>query len=59
MNQDVVGVVGTGVMGRGIAQAVAQAGLRVLMFDAQAGAAVSARTAVGGILARLIERGRL
>ncbi len=34
-----VGVVGVGLMGRGIAQIVVQAGFRVRLFDARPGAA--------------------
>ena len=33
-----LGIVGTGAMGRGIAQIAAQAGIRVLLFDALHGA---------------------
>ncbi|MGE3650813.1 MAG: 3-hydroxyacyl-CoA dehydrogenase NAD-binding domain-containing protein, partial [Reyranellaceae bacterium] len=33
----VVGVVGTGAMGRGIAQVSAQGGMRTLMYDAAEG----------------------
>ena len=55
----VVGLVGTGVMGRGIAQIVAQAGMRVLLFDTLPGVAAKARTAIGETLSRLVERGRL
>ena len=38
-----VGLVGTGAMGRGIAQIAAQGGCQVLLFDAQSGAADTAR----------------
>jgi 3-hydroxybutyryl-CoA dehydrogenase len=55
----VLGLVGTGVMGRGIAQVAAQAGIRVLMHDSQAGAAERARGLIGDALNRLVERGRL
>ncbi len=57
--QHVIGIVGAGVMGRGIAQVAAQAGFRVLMHDSQAGAADRARSAIGDTLARLVERGRM
>jgi 3-hydroxybutyryl-CoA dehydrogenase len=55
----VVGVAGTGAMGRGIAQVMAQAGCEVLLFDAQGGAAERAREHVAGMLAKLAEKGRL
>ncbi len=38
-----MGLVGTGVMGAGIAQIAAQAGVVVRLFDAREGAAQSAR----------------
>jgi 3-hydroxybutyryl-CoA dehydrogenase len=46
-----LGIVGTGAMGRGIAQIAAQAGIRVLLFDALHGAAANARETVVGTLA--------
>jgi 3-hydroxybutyryl-CoA dehydrogenase len=54
-----VGIVGTGAMGRGIAQIAAQAGIRVLLFDALHGAAASARETVTGTLAKLAEKGKI
>jgi 3-hydroxybutyryl-CoA dehydrogenase len=44
-----VGIVGAGAMGRGIAQIAAQAGSRVVLLDAQPGAAEAARSAIGAI----------
>ena len=41
-----VGLVGTGAMGRGIAQMVAQAGSTVLLYDTKPGAAEAARSAL-------------
>ncbi|MGD7312755.1 3-hydroxyacyl-CoA dehydrogenase NAD-binding domain-containing protein, partial [Ralstonia pseudosolanacearum] len=38
-----IGIVGTGAMGRGIAQIAAQAGLRVRLFDASPQAVEAAR----------------
>ena len=38
----VVGIVGAGLMGRGIAQITAQAGFDVRLFDTKAGAAADA-----------------
>ena len=52
-------VVGAGVMGRGIAQIAAQAGIRVLLHDNRPGAARDAKESVSGQLARLAEKGRL
>ena len=55
----VAGVAGSGTMGRGIAQVLAQSGVRTLVFDAQAGAAQRARESISRSLARLVERGKL
>ena len=52
-------VVGTGVMGRGIAQIAAQAGVRVLLFDSRDGAAAEAGDSVAGTLRKLADKGRL
>jgi 3-hydroxybutyryl-CoA dehydrogenase len=55
----VIGVVGVGAMGRGIAQVAATGGLEVLLFDAATGTAERGRAAVGEQLDRLVEKGRL
>ena len=55
----VAGVAGSGTMGRGIVQVLAQCGVRTLVFDAQPGAAQKARAAIGQALERLVERGRM
>ena len=55
----VVGIAGTGAMGRGIAQVIAQAGCEVLLYDVQEGAAGKARDYVIGMLGKLAEKGRL
>src|SRR5438132_8029484 len=55
----VAGVAGSGTMGRGIAQVLAQCGARTLVFDAQPGAAQKAKAAIGEALGRLAEKGRL
>lgn len=52
-------VVGTGAMGRGIAQMAAQAGAEVWLFDAQAGAAASARDALTKTWDTLQAKGKL
>lgn len=54
-----IGIVGTGAMGRGIAQIAAQAGLRVRLFDASPQAVEAARAALADTLARLAAKGRL
>ena len=51
-------VVGAGIMGSGIAQIAAQAGHPVMLFDARAGAAESARDNLEATLARLVARGK-
>ena len=55
----IVGIVGTGAMGRGIAQIAAQAGSLVKLMDAQAGAAEKAREAICSQWDKLIEKGRI
>lgn len=54
-----VGIVGTGAMGRGIAQMAAQAGANVLLFDQQPGAADAAKLALGGTWQKLVEKNKL
>jgi 3-hydroxybutyryl-CoA dehydrogenase len=54
-----IGIVGTGAMGRGIAQISAQAGAQVFMFDMAAQAAVAARDALGHTWDKLLEKGKL
>ena len=54
-----LGIVGAGAMGRGIAQIAAQAGLRVLLFDLQSGAAAAARDAVATTLSGLATKGKI
>ena len=55
----VVGVVGTGAMGRGIMQVAAQGGFNVLAFDEGVGAAEAAVAAIGKTLAGGVAKGRL
>jgi 3-hydroxybutyryl-CoA dehydrogenase len=55
----ILGVVGTGIMGRGIAQIAAQAGVKVLLYDTRADAAPAARDYISGTLAKLVEKGKL
>ncbi|QHE85959.1 3-hydroxyacyl-CoA dehydrogenase [Hydrogenophaga sp. BPS33] len=52
-------IVGAGAMGRGIAQMAAQAGSEVWLFDVQAGAAETARTALEATWKTLVGKGRM
>ena len=54
-----VGVVGTGAMGRGIAQIAAQAGSQVFLFDAAPNAAQLAADAIGAVWDQLVTKGRI
>jgi 3-hydroxybutyryl-CoA dehydrogenase len=53
------GVAGSGTMGRGIVQVLAQCGARVRVFDAQAGAAAKAKEAISKALANQVAKGRM
>lgn len=55
----VVGVIGAGAMGRGIAQVAAQGGCAVKIFDAKEGAADKAKSFIEGMFERAVEKGRL
>src|SRR5512142_1769506 len=55
----VAGVAGSGTMGRGIVQVLAQCGARTIVYDAQAGAAEKAKAAIAQALGKLAEKGRL
>jgi 3-hydroxybutyryl-CoA dehydrogenase len=54
-----VGVVGTGAMGRGIAQVTAQGGIKAILFDAAAGGAAKAKAGILDVLKGLVAKGRL
>jgi 3-hydroxybutyryl-CoA dehydrogenase len=54
-----VGVVGTGAMGRGIAQVTAQGGIRAVLFDAAQGGAAKAKAGILDTLKGLVAKGRL
>lgn len=54
-----IAVVGTGAMGRGIAQIAAQAGSQVFLLDANPGAAETAKTALLQQWGKLVAKGRL
>ncbi len=55
----VVGVVGTGSMGRGIMQVSAQGGCHVVCYDEKPGAAAAAKVAIAKVLAGLADKGRI
>lgn len=59
VNFSKIGVVGTGAMGRGIAQIAAQAGSEVRLLDSMAGAAEQAKQALVAQWQRMQEKGRL
>ena len=54
----VVGVVGAGAMGAGIAQVAANAGHSVLLFDTAQGVAQTGKDRIEGGLAKLVSRGK-
>lgn len=54
-----LGIVGTGVMGQGIAQIAAQAGLKVLLYDSKPDAAAAAKGSVQKTLSKLAEKGKI
>ena len=54
-----IAVIGTGTMGRGIAQIAAAGGIRVMMFDARKGAAEAARTFITRMIDRAAEKGSI
>jgi 3-hydroxybutyryl-CoA dehydrogenase len=55
----IVGVIGTGAMGRGIAQVTAAGGVQVLMADSRPGAAQEARDFIERMLGRAAEKGTI
>jgi 3-hydroxybutyryl-CoA dehydrogenase len=59
LHYNIVGVVGAGAMGRGIAQIAAQAGSTVRLYDTQAQAVAKARDEVFSQWDRMQEKGRL
>ncbi|GMV00971.1 MAG: 3-hydroxyacyl-CoA dehydrogenase [Burkholderiaceae bacterium] len=54
-----IGVVGSGAMGRGIAQLFVQSGIPVRLHDNNAAAMNSAITAIAEVFARQVEKGRM
>jgi len=55
----VMGIVGAGTMGQGIAQVSVLGSMRTLLLDSHQGAAAAAVAAIAGRLDRLVEKGRL
>src|SRR5215218_11221799 len=56
---DIIGVVGAGQMGAGIAQIAAQAGLKVLMSDVSIDVAAKGKAGIVKMLDKAVERGKL
>ena len=56
---DVIGVVGAGQMGAGIAQIAAQAGIKVLMSDVSIDVAAKGKAGIVKMLDKAVERGKL
>ncbi|MBF0268474.1 MAG: 3-hydroxyacyl-CoA dehydrogenase [Alphaproteobacteria bacterium] len=57
--QSVIGIAGSGTMGRGIAQIAAASGCNVLIFDAKDGAAEAACAAISQTFEKLAEKGKM
>lgn len=55
----VIGVVGTGTMGRGIVQVSAQGGMHVIAYDEKPGAAQAAKDFIAKLLTSQVEKGRI
>ncbi|MCZ4353577.1 3-hydroxyacyl-CoA dehydrogenase [Roseovarius aestuarii] len=55
----IIGVVGAGAMGAGIAQVAVQNGIATIIYDAGDGAAVAAKANIAQRLSRLVEKGKL
>lgn len=53
----IIGIVGTGAMGRGIAQVSAEGGMTVRLFDTEPGAAEKARQFIGQMVDRGVAKG--
>lgn len=58
MTVNTLAIVGTGIMGMGIAQIAAQAGIQVLLFDAKSGAADKGRQTLKATLEKLAAKGK-
>lgn len=58
-NDLILGIVGTGLMGRGIAQIAVQGGIHVLLHDARLDAATEAIEAITQTLTKLADKGKI
>lgn len=58
-DSQIIGIVGAGAMGRGIAQVAATGGCRILLHDARPKATAEAITFVCGMLDRGVQKGRM
>lgn len=58
MTVKTIAIIGTGIMGMGIAQIAAQAGITVLLFDAKVGAAEQGRQSLQVMLEKLTAKGK-
>lgn len=58
-NDLTLGIVGTGLMGQGIAQIAALGGVNVVLHDARPAAAAEARHAISQMLGKLSEKGKI
>jgi 3-hydroxybutyryl-CoA dehydrogenase len=58
MTVNTLAIVGTGIMGMGIAQIAAQADIQVLLYDAKAGAAEQGRHSLQAMLEKLTAKGK-
>lgn len=55
----VIGIVGAGTMGRGIAQVIASVGIQTCLFDADSTSTSKAQSFIGKMLDRAVEKGRM
>ena len=58
-NDLTLGIIGTGTMGRGIAQVAASGGIIVKLFDSRPGACAEAHRFIDKMLQRAVEKGRM
>ncbi|WP_336987453.1 3-hydroxyacyl-CoA dehydrogenase family protein [Altererythrobacter aquiaggeris] len=56
---NIVGIIGAGQMGAGIAQSVAQAGMQVLLADVDIAIAEKSKTGIEGALGKLVAKGKI
>ena len=55
----IIGVIGAGAMGSGIAQVAAMAGHNVVLFDTNEAALDKSRVGLEKVLSRLVEKGKI